>query len=84
MHPNLDPSQQFLDDGKRSAKFGTTISRSTAVPEAQAARKTIFQTAPSHQVTEQYRALAGEIEARIREFEGEGLVVPGEARAANG
>ncbi len=51
-----------------AAKFRTTISRSTAVPAAQKERKTVFQTAPTHPVTEQYRELAGEFEARIHEL----------------
>jgi chromosome partitioning protein len=52
------------------AKFQTSISRSTVVPDAQEVRKTIFQTAPAHPVTEQYRELAREIEARILKLEG--------------
>jgi chromosome partitioning protein len=53
----------------QSSKFRTTISRSTVVPEAQRLGKTLFQTAPGHCVTQQYRELAGEIEARLAEYE---------------
>lgn len=48
-----------------AAKFQTTISRSTVVPDSQRSRQTLFQTAPGHAVTNQYRQLAEEIEARI-------------------
>jgi chromosome partitioning protein len=57
--------QIFAPDGRRSAKFKTTISRSTAVPQAQKLGKTLFQTYPTHAVTEQYRALAQEVETRL-------------------
>lgn len=48
-----------------SIKFRTTISRSTVIPRAQKAGKTVFQTDPTHRVTDQYRALAKEIEDRL-------------------
>jgi chromosome partitioning protein len=48
-----------------AAKFQTTISRSTVVPDSQRSKQTLFQTAPGHAVTNQYRQLAEEIEARI-------------------
>ena len=51
--------------GESSAQFETTISRSTVVGQTQDARKTLFQTHPKHPVTEQYRALALEVEARV-------------------
>lgn len=54
----------FSVDGGPSAKFRTTISRSTVVPEAQKATKTVLQTDPSHKVAQQYRALAQEVEER--------------------
>lgn len=57
--------KQFATGEGKTAKFDTTISRSTVVPEAQKDGKTIFQTAPNHKLTEQYRALAREIEARL-------------------
>lgn len=56
---------QFANGKGGSAKFRTTISRSTVIPEAQKEGKTLFQTVPSHKVCEQYRELAREIEARI-------------------
>jgi len=48
-----------------SAKFATNISRATAVPDSQRAKKSLFQAAPEHIVTNQYRQLADEIEERI-------------------
>lgn len=56
--------EKFSVDGGPSAKFKTTISRSTVVPEASKLGKTVFQTDPSHKVAQQYRALAQEIEER--------------------
>jgi chromosome partitioning protein len=55
----------FSVDGGPSAKFKTTISRSTVVPEAQKIAKTVLQTDPSHKVAHQYRSLAREVEERI-------------------
>jgi len=54
--------------GQRSAMFETIISRSTVIGEAQRLGKTIFQTDPSHKVTEQYRKLASELEQRLAAF----------------
>jgi chromosome partitioning protein len=58
--------EAFSPDGHTSAKFDTTISRSTVVGQTQEARKTLFQTHSKHEVTEQYRALAREFETRVR------------------
>lgn len=60
----------FSPEGKKSAKFSTTISRSTVVPESQKTGQTLMQSAPAHKVTEQYRALAREVEARLQELTG--------------
>ena len=46
-------------------KFETEIGRSTIIPTAQKIGKTVFQTEPTHKVTEQYRALAREFEAQF-------------------
>lgn len=59
--------QVFSHDGK-SAKFQTVISRSTAVPTSQKLGKTLFETHPAHRVTDEYRALAQEVESRIQEY----------------
>lgn len=55
----------FATPDGESAKFRTIISRSTVIPSAQKAGKTVFQTHPDHAVADQYRALATEIEDRI-------------------
>jgi chromosome partitioning protein len=47
-------------------KYDTTISRTTIISSAQKAGKTIFQTEPRHKVTEQFRTLASELEARLK------------------
>lgn len=46
-------------------KYETTISRTTIIPAAQKSGRTIFQTDPSHKVTDQFRALAQEFETRM-------------------
>lgn len=56
--------EKFSVAGGPSAKFRTTVSRSTVVPEAQKLGKTVFQTDPTHKVAQQYRELAREIEER--------------------
>jgi chromosome partitioning protein len=61
--------EKFSVDGGPSAKFKTTISRSTVVPEASKVGKTVFQTDPTHKVAQQYRALAQEIEERTGRLE---------------
>lgn len=55
----------FSTPDGQSAKFRTIISRSTVIPSAQKAGKTVFQTNPDHVVADQYRALATEIEERL-------------------
>lgn len=55
----------FATPDGESAKFRTIISRSTVIPSAQKAGKTVFQTHPDHAVADQYRSLAAEIEERI-------------------
>jgi chromosome partitioning protein len=57
--------EQFATGSAGSAKFETTITRSTVVPEAQRDGRTLFQSAPLHKLCDQYRALATEVETRI-------------------
>jgi chromosome partitioning protein len=68
LHMGLIEELFRLQPGQPSAKFETIISRSTIVGEAQKLGKTIFQTHPDHKVTDQYRALAQEVEARLAAF----------------
>lgn len=49
-----------------SLQFTTTITRSTVVEEATKACKPIIDYAGDHKVSDQYRALAKEFEARIQ------------------
>jgi chromosome partitioning protein len=56
--------EKFSVDGGPSAKFKSTISRSTVVPEAQKLGRTVLQTDPTHKVAQQYRDLANEVEQR--------------------
>ena len=49
-------------------KFETEIGRSTIIPTAQKIGKTVFQTEPTHKVTEQYRELAREFEAQFEKL----------------
>jgi chromosome partitioning protein len=64
----------YVDDAIRDehgepGRFRSEISRSTIVSTAQKQGKTIFETEPEHKVTDEYRALAREFEARIARFE---------------
>ncbi len=73
--------QSFEANGQESRKFKTTITRAAAIPRAQDVGKTVFQTEPSHEVVQQFKSIALEIEARIEEFRRAGEK---EARVANG
>lgn len=77
----------FSTPDGQSAKFRTIISRSTVIPSAQKAGKTVFQTAPDHAVADQYRSLAAEIEERLERLTGLPLAapqVPSVGEVANG
>lgn len=74
----------FAPGQQGSLKFQTTIGRSTVIPKVQKEGMTLFQSYPSHPVTQQYRELALEVEKRL----GKGVpvvapVVP-EPEVANG
>jgi len=49
--------------------YQTTITRSTYISGSQKIGKTMFQTYPMHKVTDQYRALAREVEGRLDAIE---------------
>src|SRR5262249_20877845 len=68
LHMDLVEELFRQQPGQPSAKFETIISRSTVIGEAQKLGKTIFQTHPDHKVTDQYRSLVREIEARLEAF----------------
>lgn len=52
-----------------SVKFRSSIGRSTVIPQAQKVGKTLFETHSTHKVTDEYRALAAEIEERLERLE---------------
>jgi chromosome partitioning protein len=49
--------------------YTTTITRTTYISGSQKIGKTMFQTYPTHKVTDQYRALAREVEQRLNAIE---------------
>ena len=49
--------------------FDTSISRTTFLPRAQETGRTLFQTRADHEVCEQFRKLAREMESRIKSFD---------------
>ncbi len=49
--------------------FDTAISRTTFLPRAQETGRTLFQTMADHEVCEQFRKLAREMESRIKLFD---------------
>jgi len=56
----------FRFEDNESAKFQTSISRSVVIHETQKLGKTLFETHPEHKVCDQYRALALEVEKRLK------------------
>jgi chromosome partitioning protein len=56
----------FRFEDNESAKFETSISRSVVIHETQKLGKTLFETHPEHKVCDQYRALALEVEKRLK------------------
>jgi chromosome partitioning protein len=56
-------------DNAESVKFKTSIGRSTVIPQTQKVGKTLFETHSTHKITDQYRALAAEIEERLEKLE---------------
>lgn len=62
-----------------SVKFKSSIGRSTVIPQTQKVGKTLFETHSTHKVTDEYRALAKEIEERLYRFEHPEVVAAPEA-----
>ena len=60
--------EEFFTVNDRCLKFETEISVCTYIPAAQKIGKTVLQTHPKHKVSDQYRALAAEVEERVNEF----------------
>src|SRR5215510_6552171 len=57
-------------ENSESVKFRTSIGRSTVIPQTQKVGKTLFETHSTHKVTDEYRALAIEIEERLARLQG--------------
>ena len=58
-----------IGEDAESIKFKSTIGRSTVIPQTQKVGKTLFETHSTHKVTDEYRALAREIEERLNKIE---------------
>ena len=58
-------TQRFKQANEEPVKFATTIARAAAINRAAHQGKTILQSEPNHRVSQQYRDLTQEIEARI-------------------
>lgn len=57
-------------ENAESVKFKSSIGRSTVIPQTQKVGKTLFETHSTHKVTDEYRALAIEIEERLARLHG--------------
>ena len=73
-----------IGDSAESVKFKSTIGRSTVIPQTQRVGKTLFETHSTHKVTDEYRALATEIEERLGKLEKPSDQVSDERSVANG
>ena len=65
-------------------KFKASIGRSTVIPQTQKVGKTLFETHSTHKVTDEYRALAVEIEERLAKIEGAPVGLRDERGVVNG
>ena len=61
----IEENYEALGD---SGLFEITISRTTFLPRAQQSGQTLFQTMGDHEVCEQFRSLAREVESRINSY----------------
>jgi len=59
--------------------YSTLIAETTYICESQKLGKTMFQLYPAHKVTDQFRELANELEARLNALEGIGDLAPVES-----
>jgi chromosome partitioning protein len=73
-----------IGENAESVKFKSTIGRSTVIPQTQKVGKTLFETHSTHKVTDEYRALAREIEERLIKIEAPIAVQSVDRSAANG
>jgi cellulose biosynthesis protein BcsQ len=75
--------QQTFDKGTDPyiKSYSTQITETTYICESQKLGKTMFQLYPTHKVTDQFRELAREIEARLNALEGIETLMPTEPQA---
>lgn len=73
-----------VGESAESVKFRASIGRSTVIPQTQKVGKTLFETHSTHKVTDEYRALAVEIEERLARFEETGVAIHGMQGVVNG
>jgi chromosome partitioning protein len=71
-------------ESAESVKFKSSIGRSTVIPQTQKVGKTLFETHSTHKVTDEYRALAAEIEMRLAKINGTTVRVEEERGVVNG
>jgi len=71
-------------ENAESVKFKSSIGRSTVIPQTQKVGKTLFETHSTHKVTDEYRALATEIEERLGRIHGNAQVVEEARGVVNG
>jgi len=67
--------KKILAPDGSTLKFATDISLSVVLQDAEKLHKTIFESEPSHPCAEQYRAVARELEARIRAIRADGVTL---------
>jgi chromosome partitioning protein len=58
-----------VGESEESIKFRVSIGRSTVIPQTQKVGKTLFETHSTHKLTDEYRAIAVELEERISRLE---------------
>lgn len=71
-------------ENAESIKFKSSIGRSTVIPQTQKVGKTLFETHSTHKVTDEYRALAAEIEARLAKINTGNVAVEEQRGVVNG
>lgn len=71
-------------ENAESVKFKSSIGRSTVIPQTQKVGRTLFETHSTHKVTDEYRALAAEIEARLAKIDARNGVMEEPRGVVNG
>ncbi len=71
-------------ENAESVKFKSSIGRSTVIPQTQKVGRTLFETHSTHKVTDEYRALAAEIEARLAKIHAGSVAIEEQRGVVNG